>query len=445
MTRILFALTPTTGQVHPVLPVVQRLAQDGHDVTVYTGERFGDAIAATGARHAPTTIGRDMPEELVEDWSRRNGAPPPGLRRLRWDVLHHVVLTIPGFLVDLADVVRDERPDVIVSDTAMVAGVLAGRVHGIPTVSLSVSPLSLTSRDTFPFGMGLQPPQGPVERARAAWMRVAVQRWLFRAAQREALQVVGEAGLPRPRGFVLDWAQTLADRVLHLSVPGLEYPRADLPAHVEVVGATARSGPAAPFDEPAWWPWLHAARASGRRVVVVTQGTLATDPAQLVLPALDALRGEDVLVVATTGAPGLERAVPATRRAENVVVERFVPFEHLLPLADVLVTNGGFGGVQEALAHGVPVVVAGRSQAKAEVGARVRWSGAGVVVPTDRVTDAATPAAVLRGVRQVLTDQRFAARARELSREYAAHDGASRAADVVLGLAGRGALTADPA
>ena len=43
----------------------------------------------------------------------------------------------------------------------------------------------------------------------------------------------------------------------------------------------------------------------------------------------------------------------------------------LLPRTDVLVTNGGYGGVQQALAHGVPLVVAGRTEDKVEVAARV--------------------------------------------------------------------------
>jgi hypothetical protein len=42
-----------------------------------------------------------------------------------------------------------------------------------------------------------------------------------------------------------------------------------------------------------------------------------------------------------------------------------------------MVTNGGYGGVQQALANGVPLVVAGDSEDKPEVAARVRWSGTG--------------------------------------------------------------------
>ena len=51
-----------------------------------------------------------------------------------------------------------------------------------------------------------------------------------------------------------------------------------------------------------------------------------------------------------------------------------------------MVTNGGYGGVQIALSYGVPLVVAGTTEDKPEVAARVAWSGAGINLKT------ATPA-----------------------------------------------------
>ena len=99
-----------------------------------------------------------------------------------------------------------------------------------------------------------------------------------------------------------------------------------------------------------------------------------------------ALADDDVLVVATTGGPDpapLRRGLPA-----NVRLERFVPHHLLLPHVDVMVTNGGYGGVQQALANGVPLVVAGDSEDKPEVAARVQWSGAGVNLHTGRPSPA---------------------------------------------------------
>lgn len=44
----------------------------------------------------------------------------------------------------------------------------------------------------------------------------------------------------------------------------------------------------------------------------------------------------------------------------NVRVERFIPYAQLMPKVDVLLTNGGFGSIRIALAHGVPIVSIGK-------------------------------------------------------------------------------------
>ena len=61
----------------------------------------------------------------------------------------------------------------------------------------------------------------------------------------------------------------------------------------------------------------------------------------------------------------------------NVHAEPFIPFGHLLPHVNVMVTNGGYGGTQFALAYGIPLVVAGETEDKMEVAARVEWASSG--------------------------------------------------------------------
>lgn len=424
MSRILIALTPVAGHVRPALPLARALVEAGHEVVVYTGRAFRASISEVGAKASPMVDGRDM--DLTGVWAAENGAPKPGIRRLQWDVLNLFVAPVPGYLTDLEDVITAERPDVIVMDNAFIAGGIAARVHDIPSLVFSVTPLSLSSRDTAPFGLGLQPPTTRSQRIRYAALAALTRRVLFRRAQHAAQRVVRDAGLEVPAGFFLDWAQTSATKVLHTSVPSFEYPRSDLPQNVELVGPFLPAG-IDDFDPPEWWGDVVTARRLARPVVLVTQGTVATDPETLVWPAAEGLQFEDVLVVAT--------AAPAAAMPDNMRAEPFVPFDRLLPLVDVLVTNGGFGGVQQALAAGVPVVVAGRTEDKAEVGARVVWSGVGVVLKTHRATDATTAGAVRAGVLTVLDDPAYRSRAAELADEYARHDGVARATAVVEELA----------
>jgi hypothetical protein len=122
-----------------------------------------------------------------------------------------------------------------------------------------------------------------------------------------------------------------------------------------------------------------------------------------------------------------ERGEPA-----GVHVLPFVPFTELLPQVDVLVTNGGYGGVQTALAHGVPLVAAGLTEDRMEVSARVTWSGVGVALRTGHPR----PQQVRDGVTTVLGDPRFRSRARELQEAYRGYGGPRRAAAAAPEVAG---------
>ena len=220
--------------------------------------------------------------------------------------------------------------------------------------------------------------------------------------------------------FILD-SGVLADRYIAPTVPEFDYPRSDLPANVRYVGAV-HPAPSQGFRLPPWWSELDGERP----VVHVTQGTIDNaDLGRLVEPTIEALGGDDVIVVATTGgrdASQLKAVLPL-----NTYVAEYIPHDLLLSKVDVMVTNGGYGAVQRALSAGVPLVVAGNTEDKPEVAARVAWSGAGINLRTGTPT----PGAVRAAVRTVLSDGRYLRRARELEAAFARRDGVAEIAAMV--------------
>ena len=154
---------------------------------------------------------------------------------------------------------------------------------------------------------------------------------------------------------------------------------------------------------------------------------------ELVIPALRALAGEDVLVVVTTGsvpehelAAQLGAPLPANAR-----VCEYAPYDLLLPHVDVCVANGGYTGVTTALHHGVPLVQVGSTEEKAEIGARIRWSGVGV-----RLRGASpSPHRLHSAVRRVLDDPTYREAATRMGMEMRRHDAGQEAADLLERLA----------
>jgi UDP:flavonoid glycosyltransferase YjiC (YdhE family) len=102
----------------------------------------------------------------------------------------------------------------------------------------------------------------------------------------------------------------------------------------------------------------------------------------------------------------------------NARVATFLPYAHLLPRVSIVITNAGFGGVQLALAHGIPLIAAGGSEEKPEVAARVAWTGAGL----DLRTATPTPHRLRDAVRTLLREPRYRESARRLQLETADYD-----------------------
>ena len=67
-----------------------------------------------------------------------------------------------------------------------------------------------------------------------------------------------------------------------------------------------------------------------------------------------------------------------------------------MPYVDLLLTNGGYGTIQIALSHGVPIVAIGKTEEKPEIVNRIEWSGVGTGLKVRIPTEAQIRQAVTR-------------------------------------------------
>jgi MGT family glycosyltransferase len=427
MSRYLFSTYPSPGHVNPASAVVQELTGRGHEVRWYTGRRFAGAVAASNARFCA------MPETLDWDYKDLNATFPrraelKGLKQNQFDLTEIFVRPLSEHVPALKALLVDEPADVFVCHTAFYGGGWLHELGGPPNATLGDTCLAFPSQDAAPYGMGLAPRGGWAGHLRNNALNGMTRATFLRPVTKAAREVRAGLGLPPTSIRDLEFGQS---RYLHIQLcpRGFEYPRADLPPYVHFVGAPMPPTPA-DFAPPNWWPRL----SESRHVVLVTQGTIATEPANLITPCLEGLASRDVFVVATTGGadPAVLGDVPA-----NAVVERFVPYTALLPYVDVMVSNGGFGSVQLAIAHGVPTVVAGTSEDKKEVTAHVGWSGTGINLRTDRPS----PRAIADAVERVLKEPTFKERTLALQASTAGQSPAGVAADLLeeIATASRGA------
>jgi UDP:flavonoid glycosyltransferase YjiC (YdhE family) len=219
---------------------------------------------------------------------------------------------------------------------------------------------------------------------------------------------------------LLDSVVDLADAYLQLTVPSFEFPR-DIPPSVRFVGTPPIIPNQAPLPS-----WAHDLDGS-RKVVLVTQGTLANHNFNLLIgPTLAALANEpDLLVVATACGRPID-AIPGPIPA-NARLASYLPFEWLLPKVDVLVTNGGYGSVNQAMSFGIPLVAAGLTEDKADVNARVAWSGVGINLASNEPK----PQALREAVRAVLDKPDYRRCAAIIAAEFGAIDTRSEVLRIV--------------
>lgn len=396
MSAVLVCVLPARGHVGPTKPIVAALRTAGHEVTVITGARYEQTFAELGAK---VTV---LPPDVDFDETDLDGSIPgraglSGLKLGRFE-LANFVRAMPAQL-STVDEHLTRGVDVVLCDPLFMAGMaLVLREDRPRLLALGFLPLIAPA----PF----RPPvDGLPARARGALLR-GLMRWMVAPAQEIAAHQLRDLLATETGLLFLDWPMH-SDGVLQMTCPGFEYPRSGLPAPLHFIGPTTVSQ-TSEHPPPPWWDELDGSTP----IVHVTQGTVANDDLnELVEPTIAALAGENVLVVVTTGG-GTLRTDPLPR---NVRVADFLPYDELLPRCAAMVSNGGYGGVNHALRHGVPLVTVGASEDKREVIARVAWSGVGI----GHARHSTSRRTLRRAVRTVLTEPRYRQRAAELATEIA--------------------------
>ncbi|MBL0567867.1 glycosyltransferase [Aeromonas hydrophila] len=425
MATILLAATATPGHVNPMLAAARLLVAQGHRVLMLCGALFEQRIRATGAEFVPFAPEVDFDYRALERHFPER-ASLSGTAQMALALKRFFAAPMAQHDSHLRALIAAERVDLLLVENGFygVLPLLQQRDwRRLPILMLGVNPVSFSSPDAIFYGPRI-PPELRRSLGELPWLDEQT-RQLQREVQQSFDAALAEAGAPPLTAPFTDVMVTAPDAFLQLSCAGFEYERPELEGVIRYVGPLLP--PRIELTPPPWWEQL-----DERPLVIVSQGTLANvDLGQLLLPAVQGLAGDELQLLLTTG--GRDPALLGAAVPANAIVTDHVPFELALPRAAVLVTNGGYGSVQAALAHGVPLVVAGTGEDKAEVATRVAWSGAGINLHSNEPTADAVAVAV----RKLVHEPRYRARARLLADEMAALDARAAIAGAVTALLGR--------
>ena len=426
--HVVVGAIPFVSHFTPMQTIARNLLTRGYSLTFVTGEVFREQVEQTGAR-CVVPLGW---EDLDDEWAKKSvaqRASKPFIENANINAMEFFIRPISTEFDAIQRVLASSivehptRPVVVLVESGFCGGLpLRLGAPGLQpkgVVTVGINPILALSIDTAPPSQGILPDRSAGGRNRNANLnKIFLEK--MDPAQKELNRVLETLGARRTNLYRHNAIMELSTIFLQLCPPSLEYPRSDAPSTLRFTGGLPRSNSQSNKNPelPAWWDDI-TLNPENRFVVAVSQGTVALDYNHLIIPTLEALKErDDILVVAALGRKGA--TLPgAIVNSHNARIADWIPFDELLSLSDVFVTNGGYGGFQNALARGVPIVIAAPQFAdKRDIADRVEWSETGINLRTGTPTSEALKEAVVK----VLTEGTYKRRALEIQTEIRSHN-----------------------
>ncbi len=397
--RIFLGAFGQPGHAFPMLALGSRLVARGHVVMFETWERWRGAVAGAGMQFAPA------PEYPVFP-----SASEPALQP--YEAVLRATPTTRSLLVAF-------EPHVVVHDILTLAPALAAELEGVSVATLIPHLYPVSGPGFPPYSVGARMPRTAL--GRAFWgMFEGPLEYGLRIGRAELNVTRVALGLPPVERLHGGLSPALC---LVGTLPQLEYPR-DWPPSVHVVGPLLWEPPSVPAPRV----------EDGRPLVLIAPSTAHDREHRMLRAGLSGLSELDVRVLGVTNRR--PSGVPL-RAGANASLVNWLSYADVMPQADLVVCHAGHGTLARALMSGTPVVAIPHSGDMGENAARVAWSGAGLRLPWRLLS----PGTLRWAVGLALSERAsLAAHAAEMAAWSAAHDGPTRAAELIEQLMGSESL-----
>jgi MGT family glycosyltransferase len=363
------------GNLPPLLAAGRLLAARDRHVCVLT----------SAATRQPAL---DARFEVVDYWR----APDPQMKTAFEQQAAQMMALAAGLEIalDVRDVLAELRPELMIVDCMLPAGIAAGESTGTPTASLV----------HFPYGFA----KTQMLRGSGAWTTDRVQLDITR----------NRLGLEPTMSDLAAWESA---GLLLVTVPKWFDLTADYPANV------VHAGPLGVKREPQEAP----ATDRRPRILLSFSTTVMQGQIDLIRRVCDALDGQPVDAVLTLGPAVSAETIAAPPNIETVP---YADHDQLLPRTDAVISHGGLGTTLRALAHGKPLLLLPLGRDQEFNATRVVELGAGASVPVESSTDEIASALV-----KLLAQPQFREAAERAAAAVAADTPDETAAAALSGLA----------
>jgi MGT family glycosyltransferase len=411
-TKILFANFPADGHFNPLTGLAVHLKNLGCDVRWYTSKKYQPKVEKLGIPFYGLKTALDFavhPDIDVVFPERKNHKSQ--VAKLKYDMVHAFILRSPEYYNDIMEIYEHFEFELMVADITFGGIPFVKEKMNIPVIGVDVFPLPETSKDLAPAGLGLTPSTSFFGRVKQDILRFVADKVLFAKPTKVMAEMLSEYGMSMDGSNIFDILVKKSTLVLQSGTPGFEYKRSDMSKHVHFIGPLLPYKTSSKEDQ-----WYNAKLDKYDKIILLTQGTVEKDGDKLLIPTLEAFKDSDALIVVTTGGSGTAD-LRARYPQENIIIEDFIPFDQVMPYADVYITNGGYGGVLLSIQNELPMVVAGVHEGKNEINARIGYFELGINLKTEKPK----PAQLRHAVEEILANNTYRDNVKKLSREFAGY------------------------
>ena len=361
--KILIQTLGSAGDTHPFIGIGTTLRERGHDVVVFANEVFSDTVADAGLRFVEmgdAEAYRNLANHPAV-WDRRRG-----LEVILGAVVEHLEESIALIEAEL------DGADVLVTSSLGFGSRMVHDIHRIPLVTAHLSPSLLRSSERLPrTEIMLVRDSSPMWMKRL-WWRIG-DYLVDRIVAPELNSVRATHNLPPVKRVLQEWAIYSPDMTLGLFPDWFGPPQPDWAHPVELTGFPLYDQGSQQVIDPRLESWL----LDGDAPVVFTAGSANVQARDYFAAAVDLTQRLDLrAVLVTSNFEDVPDDLP-----NNVRYETYVPFSVLFPRARALVSNGGVGTCAQALAAGIPHLVAHANFDQRDNASRLEDLGAGFGLP----------------------------------------------------------------
>jgi hypothetical protein len=321
-----------------ITTIAQGLLSLGYPVIFITGPDFKDYVESIGATYFPIE-GKGsglMAEDKMATFLSLQGDEMEifATNTVFIDEIPAQHRTLQRAFTKIRETYGQEQPLIYIGDCSY--GGLAPVMMGAPgirpdaAISIGVTPYLSPSNDTFPFRSGRHPDtSADAKRIHFEAQQAHEKGYPDSEWNKHAREVLAQMGATRSYPGIYEIFASVSDISLQYGVPEFEYPRSDYRRNLRFIGAPLAVG-MVERALPTWWDDVLEAKKAGKHIVAVTSSTVVFDNHALIIPALEAMRDrDDVLVIATLVTSDVEQL--DFKIPENARVAKFIPIDLALP------------------------------------------------------------------------------------------------------------------